>query len=196
MTQTKQRLSAVERRQAVLDAACEVFSAASYRGATTSEIAEAAGISEPILYRHFGSKRELFLACIDEAWQLFRGAAETSMAEDPHGCLGRIADSYMASKARVRLVDLWIQALTVAPEDPVIARALKKQMREVHAFFADVIREGQAQGEVKPDRDPIAEAWLFLAGGLLVTFDQRLGGLVGDDLKRVRAERRRLMIGD
>jgi hypothetical protein len=102
----------------------------------------------------------------------------------------------MASKARVRLVDLWIQALTVAPEDPVIARALKKQMREVHDFFADVIREGQARGEVNPDRDPVAEAWLFLAGGLLVTFDQRLGGLVGDDLKRVRAERRRWMLGE
>jgi AcrR family transcriptional regulator len=196
MTQTKQRLSAVDRRQAVLDAACETFSAASYRGATTAEIAEAAGISEPILYRHFGSKRELFLACIDEAWQLFHSAAEASMAEDPTACLGRIADSYMASQARVRLVDLWIQALTVAPEDPVIARALKKQMREVHDFFADVIREGQARGEVNPDRDPVAEAWLFLAGGLLVTFDQRLGGLVGDDLKRVRAERRRWMLGE
>lgn len=192
----KPRLRAEARRQAVLDSACRAFSRLSYRGATTAEIAREAGISEPILYRHFGSKRELFLACIDEAWQLFRSAAEASMADDPSACLGRIADSYMASQARVRLVDLWIQALTVAPEDAVIADALKKQMREVHDFFADVIREGQARGEVNRDRDPVAEAWLFLAGGLLVTFDQRLGGLVGDDLKRVRAERRRWMLGE
>jgi len=194
--QTRQRLSAVERRQAVLDAACEAFSAASYRGATTAEIAEAAGISEPILYRHFGSKRELLLACLEEAWQRFRGAAEEMLATDPHGCLGRIADAYMASKARVRLVDLWVQALTVAPEDAVIGKALKKQMREVHDFFADVIRTGQERGEVPADRDAVAEAWLFVAGGLLVTFDQRLGGLLGDDLKRVRAERRRWMLGE
>ena len=43
------------------------------------------------------------------------------------------------------------------------------------------------------DRDPEAEAWLFVAGGLLATMDSRLGGLLGDDLQRVRAERRRWM---
>ena len=72
MTQTRQRLSAEARRQAVLDTACGVFAASSYRGATTAQIAREAGISEPILYRHFGSKRDLYLACLDEAWTGFR----------------------------------------------------------------------------------------------------------------------------
>ena len=73
MTQTPaKRLTAEERRQAVLDTACRVFSRSSYRGATTAEIAREAGISEPILYRHFGSKRDLYLACMDEAWGSFR----------------------------------------------------------------------------------------------------------------------------
>ena len=53
----------------MLDAACRVFFESSYRGATTAEIAREAGISEPILYRHFGSKRDLYLACLDEAWR-------------------------------------------------------------------------------------------------------------------------------
>jgi hypothetical protein len=44
------------------------------------------------------------------------------------------------------------------------------------------------------DRDPIAEAWLFVAGGLLTTMDNRLGGLLGDDLQRVRTERRRWLL--
>src|SRR5262244_3299556 len=120
---TRPRLTAVERRQAVLDTACRVFSRSSYRGATTAEIARAAGISEPILYRHFGSKRDLYLACLDAVWERFRASAEEALAEDPAGCLGRIADRYMASPDRVRMIDLWIQALTVAPEDPVIAKA-------------------------------------------------------------------------
>ena len=68
----KPRLTADARRQAVLDTACRVFSRSSYRGATTAEIAREAGISEPILYRHFGSKRDLYLACLDEAWRSFR----------------------------------------------------------------------------------------------------------------------------
>ena len=76
----------------------------------------------------------------------------------------------------------------------MIASALRRQVREVHDFFADVIRDGQARGVLDADRDPVAEAWLFVAGGLLATIDHRLGGLLGDDLERVRAERRRWML--
>ena len=53
----------------------KVFSTGSYSGATTAEIAREAGISEPILYRHFASKRELYFACLDEAWGSFCGGA-------------------------------------------------------------------------------------------------------------------------
>ena len=55
----------------------------SYRGATTAEIAREAGITEPILYRHFGSKRDLYLACLDEAWRQFREFSEEAIDEEP-----------------------------------------------------------------------------------------------------------------
>jgi AcrR family transcriptional regulator len=190
---TRPRLSADERRQAVLDTACRVFFRTSYRGATTAEIAREAGITEPILYRHFGSKRDLYLACLDEAWRIFREFAEGALAANPSGCLGSIMDAYMEKKAKLRLVDLWIQALTEASEDAVIAKAVRQQIREVHDFLADVIRRGQAEGVLHPARDPVAEAWMFVAGGLLVTIDHRLGGLLGDDLEGVRASRRAWM---
>jgi TetR/AcrR family transcriptional regulator len=194
MSATRPRLSAPDRRQAVLDTACRVFFKKSYRGATTAEIAREAGITEPILYRHFGSKRDLYLACLDEAWRQFREFAEEALETNPAGCLGAIADAYVAKSAKLRLVDLWIQALTEASEDPVIAKALRSQIRAVHDFFADVIRRGQADGVVNRDRDPVAEAWLFISGGLLATIDQRLGGLLGNDLDGVRASRRAWMM--
>jgi len=193
MTQVKHRLTAEARRQAVLDTACRVFSRSSYRGATTAEIAREAGISEPILYRHFGSKRDLYLACLDEAWASFRAGAERAIAEDPLRCLGAISDAYMAKGKKIRLIDLWIQALTVSAEDKVIAAALRRQIREVHAFFEELILDGQRRGVLHADRDPVAEAWLFVAGGLLATMDGRLGGVLGDDLLRVRASRRSWM---
>jgi TetR/AcrR family transcriptional regulator len=189
------RLSAVDRRQAVLDTACRVFSRSSYRGATTAEIAREAGISEPILYRHFGSKRDLYLACLDEAWASFRAVAEQAIASDPDKCLGAIADAYMIKGKKIRVIDLWIQALNEA-EDKVIAAAVRRQIREVRDFFADVIRDGQQRGVIHADRDPEAEAWIFVAGGLLATIDSRLGGLLGDDLQRVRASRRAWMLAD
>ena len=173
----------------MLETACRIFFKKSYRGATTAEIARETGITEPILYRHFGSKRDLYLACLDEAWRQFREFAEEALETNPAGCLGAIADAYVARSAKLRVVDLWIQALTEASEDPVIAKALRLQIREVHDFFADVIRRGQADGTVNPDRDPVAEAWIFVSGGLLATIDQRLGGLLGNDLDGVRASR-------
>jgi len=190
------RLSADERRQAVLEAACQVFSQSSYRGATTAEIARQAGITEPILYRHFGSKHDLYLACLDDTWSRLRALAEQAVADNPATCLGAVADMYMAKRAKIRLVDLWIQAITEASDDATIAKAVRQQIREVHDFFADIIRTGQAAGVIHAERDPVAEAWIFVAGGLLATIDHRLGGLLGDDLDGVRSARRQWMLRD
>ena len=193
MTQSRVRLPAGERRQAVLDTACRVFAVSSYRGATTAEIAREAGISEPILYRHFGSKRDLYLACLEEAWRVLRALAEAAIEASPETCLGAVSDAFMEKRQKIRLIDLWIQALNEAGGDPVIAKALREQIQEVHAFFAGLIEDAQARGVVAADRDPRAEAWIFVAGGLLVTIDQRLGNLLAGDLERVRHERRRWM---
>ena len=77
----------------------------------------------------------------------------------------------------------------------MIATALRSQIREVHDFFADVIRDGQA---ARRRRTPTAtrspRRGSSSRGGLLATIDSRLGGLLGDDLERVRAERRRWML--
>jgi AcrR family transcriptional regulator len=189
-TSPRPRLQAEDRRRAVLEAASRVFVRSSYRRATTAEIAREAGISEPILYRHFPSKRDLYLACMDEAWRQFREVAEEALAADPEGCLGAIGDAYMAKRARIRLVDLWIQALNEAADEPVIAKAVREQVRDVHRFVVGVIERGQEAGTLYADRDPVAEAWVFVAAGLLVTMDHRLGGLLGGDLERVRAARR------
>jgi AcrR family transcriptional regulator len=186
------RLPKAERRQAVLETACRVFSQSSYRGATTAEIAAEAGVSEPILYRHFGSKRELYLACLEQAWQRLRGCSEGVTGGRR---ISAIASEYMDNSGPVKLIDLWIQALSIAADDEVIAHALREQVREVHGWFVELIREGQAEGTIRPDRDPVAEAWILLGGGMLATINGRLGGFLGEDLARVRHERRRWLSG-
>ncbi|WP_427018721.1 TetR/AcrR family transcriptional regulator [Pseudarthrobacter sp. P1] len=59
------RLPRDERRVQLLSAALEVFAANGYHGAAMDEIAEAAQVSKPVLYQHFSSKRELYLALLD-----------------------------------------------------------------------------------------------------------------------------------
>src|SRR5438094_7085455 len=77
------RLPAAERRQDLIETAIRVFTEGSYRGTTTAEIARAAGVSEPILYRHFASKRDLYLAALDHVWRKARTAWEQTLAEAP-----------------------------------------------------------------------------------------------------------------
>jgi AcrR family transcriptional regulator len=198
MSTTRSRLSAEERRTAVLECACQVFAKGSYHGATTAEIARGAGVTEPILYRHFASKRDLYLSCLTEAWVECRAMWETAIANesDPALWLSTMGRSYLAAKdKRGHIVMLWFQALTEASEDPEIRRFIRRHMREVHEFVAGVIRRAQEAGGILPDRDPEAEAWIFISIGLLGTVSKRLGGLVDEDFPRIFASRRQWMTG-
>ena len=193
------RLSGPERRQAVVETACRVFAKSSYRGSTTAQIARETGVTEPVLYRHFASKRALYLACLDAVWERVRALWEKALEreQEPSNWLRAIGKAYLEERgaARIVMVDLWIQALTEAADDAEIRRALRAQLREVHYFVADVIRRAQAAGGIVAERDADAEAWIFISLGLLSTIDRRLGNLVGDEFDDIVASRRSWMTG-
>jgi AcrR family transcriptional regulator len=192
------RLPAEERKAAVLECACGIFSAGSYRGTTTAEIAREAGVTEPVLYRHFASKRDLYLAVLEESWRRLRALWERVVAEepDPRFWVGAMGRAYLESEdSKVLCAELWIQALTEASDDPEIRKLLRKQMREVHGFVSDVIRRSQEAGGVYPDRDPSAEAWIFISIGLLGTVGRRVSSVPDEDFEAIIASRRRWMTG-
>jgi AcrR family transcriptional regulator len=61
-----QRLTAAARREQLLDVALDVFSSNGFHNTSMNEVAEAAGVTKPVLYQHFASKRELYLALLQE----------------------------------------------------------------------------------------------------------------------------------
>lgn len=63
---TRQRLSSSERRAAIVRTAIDLFAQRGFRGTTTRELALAVGVSEPVLYQHFATKRDLYTAIVDE----------------------------------------------------------------------------------------------------------------------------------
>jgi AcrR family transcriptional regulator len=191
------RLPAAERRQALVEAALRVFSEGSYAGATTAQIAREAGVSEPILYRHFASKRELYFACLDQAWRRIRTRIEASIEELGAGEGWRAMGPATMREMKVLVPSLWMQAITEAGEDAEIRRHVRGHMREVHDFFADVLRRVQAEGGIAADRDAEAEAWIFVAGSLLVSIADRLGGpLREQDFEAIKRERLRWLTGE
>ena len=199
MSEIRTRLSAKERRTAVVETACRVFAKSSYHGSTTAQIARETGVTEPVLYRHFASKRELYLACLAAAWERLRLVWDEALKreKEPGMWVPTLGQTYLQGRAadRIILIDLWIQALTEAADDLEIRRGLRQQVREVHSYVADVIRRAQKAGGIVPERDADAEAWIFISVGLLSTIDRRLSGLVGGDFDRIIASRRTWMTG-
>ena len=186
------RMPAAERRLDLIETAIRVFSEGSYRGTTTSEIAAAAGISEPILYRHFDSKRALYLAALDHVWGKARASweealATTSNVREAFEAIGR--GQLTVRDCKFQMAELWVQALSEAAEDAELRKYLRRHMREVHDFMADLIRRGQAEGVLHADRDADAEAWTFLSGGVLGMVGRRIGLLNEDEVARIRKAR-------
>ncbi|GAA4284072.1 TetR/AcrR family transcriptional regulator [Brevibacterium daeguense] len=68
-----QRLPQAQRRSQLVAVATEVFAESGYRTASMDDVAEAAGVSKPVLYQHFDSKQALYLAVIDAAAEVFDG---------------------------------------------------------------------------------------------------------------------------
>jgi len=181
-----------ERREAIVRAALRVFTSTSYAGATTADIAREAGVTEPVLYRHFASKRDLWLACLDVAWDETRAMLREKVATFS----GTPASSTRSPWRSPQMPNLWIQGLTEAGEDPVVRRAIRRHMREVHDFVADEIRRGQEAGTIPADRDANAEGWVFIGGGLLRSVADRLGGVLSaSDLEAISRERIRWLTG-
>jgi AcrR family transcriptional regulator len=86
------RLSAAERRDDILEAALVEFAERGLEGTSTEDIARRAGISQPYLFRLFGTKKELFKAttarCFRETLEMFQRAAEGKRGEEALKAMG------------------------------------------------------------------------------------------------------------
>ena len=91
------RVGSVERRRSILDAAQSLFSEGGFKATTTASIASEVGVTEPILYRHFKGKREIFDSIMSELFQ--RVSAEVRSL--PREATGDIPDQLKGNIERV-----------------------------------------------------------------------------------------------
>jgi AcrR family transcriptional regulator len=181
------RLPASERRRRIIEAARSVFASAGYAKVGTADLAKAADISEPALYRYFNSKRDLFIASLASAgerlvelWQQM--AAEV---EDPLEILRSIALGYYDhARGRSGFMRLQFRALAES-EDPEIQEALRSNFRALIRFLMDALEEGKRRGLVSQEVDSATVAWEFLSLGLALDIIYLLGLDRGVDRQRV-----------
>lgn len=125
-------MTAEERRTAVLRTAARAFAAGGYEATTTEDVARLAGISQPYVFRLFGSKRQLFLAVLENCFartvKTFEKAAAGLSGHDALEAMGN-AYAELISDPAVLLVQM--HAFTAAAEDPEVRRAAQRGMRLV-----------------------------------------------------------------
>jgi AcrR family transcriptional regulator len=89
------RLPAAERRRQLLDVALEMFAARGYHETSMNEVAEAAGVTKPVLYQHFASKRALYEELVDELGHRLEAAIVEAVAE-AHGPRQQVEEGFRA----------------------------------------------------------------------------------------------------
>ena len=159
------RMRAQERRQQLLEVAAELFASRGYRGTTTADLAKSAGITEPILYRHFENKHDLFVTLLDEVGREVIAAWESALegASSPRARLRVLLASNPATSERGRGVYRVIfQAMSEHENDDAIARALRRHMTTLHGFIRDELAALQEGGTVRRDQSATALAWLLV----------------------------------
>ena len=184
-----QRLPAQDRRRQLLESAQEVFASQSYAKVGTADLAKAAGVSEPALYRYFSSKKDLFLATLRstgpkllEIWQNI-----AYDVEDPLETLWSIGVHYYDHlQNHSGNMKLQFQAVSEA-DDAEIRQALRENFEGFVSFVAETLEEGKRRGVVRRDLDARLVAWQFLGIGLTLDLMHLLG--FSSELDRSKVER-------
>jgi AcrR family transcriptional regulator len=139
MAVTADRKTAEERRETVLDAALEEFALRGLDGASTEAIAAKAGISQPYVFRLFGTKKQLFKAvvarCFRETLELFQRAAEGKRGEEALRAMG-LAYTEQLLPDRVRL-RTQMQAYA-ACDDPDVREVVRHGYGDLVAYVERV----------------------------------------------------------
>jgi AcrR family transcriptional regulator len=158
----RQRLSADDRRSAIIDAARKLFGRNGFHATGTSEIAAAAGCSEPVIYKHFASKQALFVAVLEDSVLYMR----TRFAQAAEG-EGDLFDAYLrfvrslAGDAKVaELSRLRYLAVTLTGE-PEIRAALAEMVAQWQANVRAAVEVALANGRIRADADVESVAMLF-----------------------------------
>ncbi len=205
-TMRKNRMSAEERKTAILDTAVRLFSDKGFRGTTTRELAAEVGVSEPVIYQHFATKDDLYRAIIQRTY------AECQRIKDPRleaaaaagddlaffTCFAElILDWYDANRNIIRLL------LFCALEHHELSKPFfEQQITHSRNLIADYIRTRQKDDglrDVEPDIAARAFIGILVHLGTVITVfqlkdisytnDQFVAGIVDVFLNGLRTAR-------
>lgn len=151
-----------------MEVATKLFARNGYEATTTAAIALAAGVTEPILYRHFKSKQELFVAIVKavsnqtmQHWQdLIAGV------EDPAEQIRRIAAELPQHMEKLADAYHVLHGALATSRDKKVLAVMREHYNQIERFFAGVIQQGQKSGDFRKNINPRGAAWQLIITGI------------------------------
>jgi AcrR family transcriptional regulator len=178
------RMRAEDRRQQIVEVASELFSQRGFNGVTTKEIADRAGVSQAIIFRHFPSKEAIYSAILDnklkQAAERIRGRLQDAAGrKDDRAFFGSLAfdllDLYSKDPSLLRL--LLFSALEGHDLSRMFYKTMSRQVRDhVRAYIKQRIADGAFR-----QLDPVASSRVFL--GMVAHHAQVVALYPYDDVK-------------
>lgn len=131
-----------DREAQIVDVACRVFGQSGFAGTSVADIAEAAGISKPLIYNYFGSKDGLYAVCIRHAAAILVAEIERTAASGTVGLARAVVTLDGMFRALAPQPWLWHLVFDpTAPRDGEIAEILAEHERRIFAFGEDGVGE-------------------------------------------------------
>lgn len=160
------RMSARDRRAAILDAAMEAFATRGYHGTSIDDIASAAGISKALIYEHFSSKQvlhdTLIAAQADELLSRLAAAADPEL--DPAARLRGGVDAFLGFVEERR--EAW-RALFRDAADPHLGEVVERVQRQATAAIVDLMLAGRpTPAPHEPGHDDVEMVAQLLSGAV------------------------------
>jgi len=168
---SNKRLSAKERKKVVLRSAIAAFGKSNYRATRMSDIAAEAGVSEAMLYKHFSSKKIMFLSILENVSRRTATTIEKGLEEEPDALrlLRQLLITYYNQiREHPALLKLHFQAVSEIDDEEIGGRI--RQDHEVYVgSIKALIRRGIEQGTVRKEIEIDPVAWLFNGIGIVIS---------------------------
>ena len=146
-TKTPSRKSAEVRREEILEAARAEFAVGGLHGTTTEDIARRAGVSQPYLFRLFGTKKELFLKAVRRGFRHVLAVFQEAAARDPEGDVMLSMGHAYGDVRRDRTQLMFQMQAYAACEDPEVRKVVRDEYAEIYRFVRSALGDEERAQE-------------------------------------------------
>lgn len=178
LKEKRTRMKGEERRELILARAKHVFASHSYPEASTGILAQESEVTEPMLYKHFGSKKGLFLEVLRTSSDRFmerwhdqvHQRAEVSLLE----ALSQVILDYRkVIKADPDIHKVFFQAIAESG-DPEIAQCVSKHNQKIYTFVFQLLERANDEGFLRSDIDIDVASWGYMSMVFTMQYSQML----------------------